>query len=84
MFKHGNSPRTTRGGSCNLPLQTQGGNVDVEFLEVPDTIRVEAAAPEMIIDWAWAERKWRQLISPHGNLRSFKSYSYFVPERKGF
>jgi hypothetical protein len=46
------------------------GNVDVEFLESPAIVEIEAAPPEMIIDYAWLGLgTWKaQLKSAHGEI----------------
>ena len=46
------------------------GNVDVEFLESAAIVEIEAAPPEMIIDYAWLGLgTWKaQLKSAHGEL----------------
>jgi TonB family protein len=56
--------------------------VDVEFLESPAIVEIEAAPPEMIIDYAWLSLgTWKaQLKSAHGELSEVFTLKYSGPK----
>jgi TonB family protein len=57
-------------------------NQDVEFLESPAIIRIEAAPPQMIIDYAWLSLgTWKaQLKSGHGEISQVFKLAYTGPK----
>lgn len=58
------------------------GDVDVEFLDAPSLVQLEAAPPQTIIDYAWIGLgKWKaQLVSAHGKCRRTLDLSYSGPD----
>jgi Gram-negative bacterial TonB protein C-terminal len=58
------------------------GKVDVEFLESPAIVEIEAAPPEMIIDYAWLSLgTWKaQLKSAHGEFSEVFKLRYSGPK----
>lgn len=58
------------------------GNVDVEFLESPAIVAIEAAPPEKIIDYAWVSLgTWKaQLKSAHGEISQVLKLRYSGPK----
>ena len=58
------------------------GNVDVEFLELPAIVRIGAAPPQMIIDYAWLSLgTWKaQLKSAHGEISQVFKLKYSGPK----
>ncbi|HKW33333.1 MAG TPA: energy transducer TonB [Candidatus Acidoferrum sp.] len=57
------------------------GDVDVEFLEAPFVVQIEASPPEVIIDYAWLGLgTWKaQLKSAHGKLSEVFNLAYSGP-----
>lgn len=58
------------------------GDVNVEFLEAPSVVQIEASPPPVIIDYAWiglGTRKTR-LTSNHGKSRRTLVLSYSGPD----
>jgi TonB family protein len=58
------------------------GKVDVEFLESPAVVEIEAVPPEIIIDYAWLSLgTWKaQLKSAHGEFSEVLKLKYSGPK----
>jgi len=62
------------------------GNVDVEFMESPAIVRIDAAPPPMIIDYAWLSLgTWKaQLKSAHSEISQVFKLKYSGPKGGGW